>query len=49
MSSDVLDFWLGFLDGVCDMCMQEPFIYLFGIYVGFLMLTYLCRLMKINR
>lgn len=48
MSNDVLNFWLGFLQGVADLMTEEPFIYMFGLYVGFLMLAYLRKLMHIR-
>lgn len=49
MGTNVLNFWLGFLDGVGDLCMTEPYIYFFGLFVGFVVLGYLAKFMRINR
>lgn len=48
MSSDILNFWLGFLEGVTDLLQEEPYIYLFGLYVGFLILAFIRKLMHIK-
>ena len=48
MSSNILNFWIGFLEGVTDLLQEEPYIYLFGLYVGFLILAFIRKLMHIK-
>ena len=41
----MLNFWLGFLNGVVDILMAEPILYMYGLYVAFLVLTFLRKLL----
>ena len=45
MLNDMLDFWLGFLDGAVSILESEPIMYMFGLYIGFLALVFLRKLM----
>lgn len=44
-SSDMLDVWLGFLEGSVDILQEPPIMWMFGLYIGFLALSFIRKLM----